>query len=584
MNRDFFRILKTVLSYRSWVLLSILLGFLTVGSGIGLLMTSAYIISKAALHPSIADLQVGIVGVRFFGIARGVFRYLERLVSHDLTFKLLSGFRLRFYKSILHLSSARLMQYRSADLLTRIVNDIESLQHIFIRVIYPPVVAVLITVLMWFLLGIFDLRFAIAMVLLLILSGLVVPLITFIISRKPNEKLIHTRKELNILILDGIQGMPELLASNQQSSFLSRLEQLNTSYQKIQQRLTVLSGFNEALIGFMMHIAVIILFYLAIPVVNEGIMNGLYLAVITLGVISSFEAVIPMPEAFQHLRESTAAGERLYQFLVDKKRTEPETKRKQIPEEYDLRIKDLRFAYESSALPVLDGINIDLPFGKKIAVVGESGSGKSSIANVLLRFWKNWEGTITIGGRDIRQFDDEQFRKLFSVVSQHRHLFNETVRYNLQIADSDATDERLWLALENAGLKTFVENLPERLDTVVGPAGSRLSGGEAQRLALARAFLKPAPVWILDEATSRLDIENEQAILDKIWNLPGRPSVLMFTHRLSSLGKTDEIIVLDNGKIIEHGTYRFLMEAQGYFYRTWLEQNERRLVERLRTG
>lgn len=580
MKFTLFRLLKPVSIFRGWVLLTVLLGFLTIGSGIGLLMTSAYIISKAALHPSIADLQLGIVGVRFFGISRGIFRYLERLVSHDLTLKLLARFRVWFYESLVPLAPARLIRYKSADLLTRITSDIESLEHLFIRVLYPPLVAVFISFLMWFLLGIYDLRFAITLIIFFIIGGVLLPLSLAVPARKANRKRILFRSELNVQINDFVRGMQEIKANNQEAAHLSKMKELNQRYMHVQRHLYILSGLQEAVIGLLTSVAIITLFYLAVPAVEQGLLEGVYLAVITLGIITAFEAIVPIPSAFQNLEESRSSGKRLYE-IID---AEPEVREpacaENIPERLHLRISNLTFRYNPGEADVLKNISIDLPPGKRLALVGSSGAGKTTIAHILLRFWDYSEGRITLNGTELKAFSPSELRMKFSVVTQDSHIFNDTVRANL-LLDGAVSDNTVSEALRAAGLKTRISSFADGLETYVGDFGVGLSGGERQRIALARAFLQNRPIWILDEATAGLDIRNEGKVWEHIFKHPGNPTVLMITHRLTGLEEMDEIICIDAGRIIERGTYRELIQNKSFFYENWLEQTEKSLVDTL---
>jgi ATP-binding cassette subfamily C protein CydC len=224
MNHNFLRLSKIALSYKGWMMLAALLGFLTVGSSIGLMMTSAYIIAKAALHPSIAELQVAIVGVRFFGISRGIFRYLERYVSHEVTFKLLAKFRVWFYRAVEPLAPARLMRYKSGDLLTRLVADVESLEHIYIRVFAPPLIALLISLLMWILFGLISVVFSLLLMLFFFAAAVGVPILIRRLSKETGEKLIELRSELNAMALDGVQGMAELLVFGQAQRHLEKFD------------------------------------------------------------------------------------------------------------------------------------------------------------------------------------------------------------------------------------------------------------------------------------------------------------------------------------------------------------------------
>src|SRR5690606_36782213 len=310
------RLVRLAWPYRWWMALSVLLGFATVGSAIGLMATAAWIIARAALHPSIAVLNVAIVGVRFFGIARGVFRYLARVVSHQTTFRLLSRMRVWLYERIEPLAPARLSDYHSGDLLSRISADIDTLENFYVRVLAPPAVAVLVTLMMAIFFGVIDLRLALALVAYLAVTGIGVPLLTRRLGRSAGQSLVATRGELNAALLDGVQGLADLAAYGQQTRQIERVRALSERIHREQMHMARVGGLDAALGALLTGLAVITVLALAIPLVGEGRLGGVMLAVLALATISSFEAVLALPQAFQHLESNLAAARRLFD-LVD---------------------------------------------------------------------------------------------------------------------------------------------------------------------------------------------------------------------------------------------------------------------------
>ena len=292
---DLRRLLSFLAPYWPWVALSVLLGFFTVGSSIGLMATSAWIIATAALHPSIAVLQVAIVGVRFFGIARGVFRYLERLASHQVTFRVLARLRVWFYAALEPLAPARLMQYRSGDLLSRIVADIGTLENFYIRAVAPPLVAVLVAALMWIFLDSFDSRLALAVIAMMLLAGMGVPLLSQMLSRQPGRRVVSIRAELNAALVDGIQGTADLVAFRAEAAQVRQVRSLSIALGRGQTQLAAVNGLNIALGSLLTSVAVIAVLTLAIPLVTAGRIAGVSLAVLALATAASFEAVLPLP-------------------------------------------------------------------------------------------------------------------------------------------------------------------------------------------------------------------------------------------------------------------------------------------------
>lgn len=573
------RLLKMASIYKWWMLLAALFGFLTVGSGIGLLMTSAYIISKAALHPSVAELQVGIVGVRFFGISRGIFRYLERLVSHDTTFKMLTKFRVWFYKALEPLAPARLQKYQSADLLNRIVSDVQTLEHFYVRVIAPPLVAVGVSFLMWFLLGAYSLTFSVTLLFFHLMAGLAVPVISYLYSKNIGGRIISKRAEMNILILDQIQGLNELLIFGQDQAQRQKIATVNVELEHLNQKMARVSAMHESLIGLFMNGAVAVMLVLAIPMVNQGMLDGVYLAVISLGIMASFEALLPLPETLQFLEKNSNAAQRLFELIDTKPEVSDQPEVQKMLEPGDLTFENLSFRYDPELPAVLEELSMHFPQSSKTAIVGPSGAGKSTILNVLLRFWDYQEGAVLINGQDIKNLSQDAARRHFGVVRQSTYLFNLTIRENLILANDTATQTDIDKALDQAYLKDYVLQLDKKYEAEIGDQGQQMSGGERQRMAIARAILKDAPVILLDEATSNLDVLTEQSVLNTILETSAEKTLIHITHRLTGLDKFDQIYVLKKGRVVQSGNYRDLIITEGLFREMWRLQRQQDALE-----
>ena len=570
----FWRLLGLATPLMRRMALGALLGFATIGSGIGLMATSGYLIARAALHPSIADLQIAIVGVRFFGIARGAFRYLERYVSHDATFRLLARLRVWFYEALEPLAPARLMFYRSGDLLARIVADIETLENIYLRVIAPPVVAVLVAILAAILVGGFHLWLSVALLAFLLVAGAGLPLLAQAWGRSPGLRLVQIRSELNATLVDGIQGVAELSAFGREGDHLARVGSLNRELVRLQERMARLGGLEGALTSLLMNLAVLAVLVIAIPLVSNASLDGVALAVLVLVVISSFEAVLPLPQAFRYLENSLEAARRLFEIVDAEPSAADPTSPLPLPDHAGLRLENLRFSYGMGEPLALDDVSFDLPPGSQVAVVGPSGAGKSTLVHLLLRFWDYQGGRILLGGRELGEYEQEDIRRAIAVVSQDTYLFNATVRENLLLGRPEATEAEMVLAAQQAQLHDFVQSLPHGYDTWIGEQGLRLSGGQRQRLAIARALLKDAPILLFDEPTANLDAVTEREVLAALQSLASGRTVLIITHRLVGLEAADEILVLRAGRVVERGRHYDLLQMGGLYRRMWDLQNQ----------
>lgn len=570
--KTFFRLVKLAWPLKWGMALATLVGFLTVGSAIGLMATSAWLISMAALHPSVAALGVAIVGVRFFGIARGVFRYLDRLISHEVTFRLLSRLRVWFYRAVEPLAPAILERYRSGDLLSRVVSDIDTLQNFYLRVLAPPLVAAVTGLGVWLLLGAFNPVFSFAFLGFYLLAGAGVPWLTHLLSKRLAARSVELRADLNASMVDGIQGMAELVAFGQEDRQSARIENLNRQLVKVQVRLGAINALQGALGSLLMNLAAWTMLVLAIPLVRNGQLDPVYLALVVLAALASFEAVLPLGQAFQYLAISLVAADRLFEIVdrVPAVKTLPATGTVQSEVNKDsLEVKNVSFSYEPGQPDALHNLSFNLRPGQSIALVGESGAGKSTLANLLLRFWDYEEGEIRLGGRDLNTIPPEEVRKVIGLVSQRTHLFNATIWENLAIANPDAGQGAIEAACKQAQIHDFIAGLPQGYATPIGEFGLSLSGGERQRLSIARAILKNAPILVLDEPTANLDRQNEQLVMQALQSLMKDRSTILITHRLVDLEGFEEILVLRAGQVVERGDQSQLLQEQGLFNKLW---------------
>lgn len=544
------RLFSLIRPFIWWIAAGVLLGAATIGSSVGLMAVSAYLISKAAIATDVSQLSLAIVGVRTFAISRAAFRYGERYVTHLATFRILTRLRVWFYSAIEPLAPARLQAVRSGDLLARIGADIETLENFYIRVVVPPLVAVLVTALACAILGRFDALLAGALLLFLALTGILLPLASRWLSQQPAGEAVLARAELNATLVDQIQGMADMLAYGQEALYRERTLRLDDQLARLHKRLALIRGMGNGLAALFTSLAALTVLFLAIPLVSGGQIDGVFLALLPLTAIASFEAVQPLAQAFQVLESSQSAASRLFELIDAPPAVVDPPQPAALPDCFDLVVENLHFRYAADEPAALQGVSFAVPAGGRLGLVGSSGAGKSTLANLLLRYWDYEQGSIRLGGVDLRDLAADETRALVGVVAQHAHLFNTSVRDNLFLANPDASDEELIAACQQADLHEFVLGLPEGYDTLVGENGLKLSGGERQRLAIARTILKGAPLLILDEATTHLDSLTEARVWQGLNQFMAGRTVLVISHQQAAMAHVDQVVRLEEGKVV----------------------------------
>jgi thiol reductant ABC exporter CydC subunit len=525
--------------------LATLLGVLAVAFGVGLMTTAGYLISRAAEHPPILALTTTIVAVRFFGLARPLARYLERLASHDLALRALGHVRARFYERIEPLAPAELEGYRRGNLLTRMVRDVDELQNVLVRGLGPPVVALVVGALC---VGIAVAVLPVAGLILaagLVVGGVAVPLVALWVDRAAGRRAV-LRSRLTAEVVDVLRGAPELVAYGREQEALDSVRASDRELERARRRDALAGGVAEALGAAVAGLTAIAVLAVAVAAHDAGNLDRVLVATLALLALSSFEAVAGLPGAARELAAAVASGRRVLE-LTDR---EPAVQDPPAPQPLTagrgvtVALESVTARYKSGEPPALEGLDLRLEPGRRVALVGPSGAGKTTVTNLLLRFLDPERGRVTIAGRDAREYRQEDVRSVFALAGQEAHVFDSTIRENLRLARPEATEPELEDALRRARLDGWIASLPDGLDTLVGEDGSRLSGGQRQRLTVARALLADAPVLILDEPTAHLDPKTARELVDDVLDEAGERAVLLITHRSEGLDRVDEVVAL----------------------------------------
>jgi ATP-binding cassette, subfamily C, bacterial CydC len=540
------RRLTTLTSVPRWRLaLAALLGALTILFGVGLMATAGYLISRAAKHPEIMSLTAAIVGVRFFGLARPIARYLERLAGHDVALRSLGAARARVYEVLERLSPAQLRGRRQGDVLASFVADVDSLQNLYLRGLLPPAVALVAAVGAVGLAAVILPQAAIVLGAGLLVAGVIVPFTTAALARRSAAIQAPTRGALSAELVETLAGAPELVAYGRLDDRLDDIRARDGSLVRAARRAALADGTGEGLRLLVTGATVAGVLALAVSAHAAGGLDGVLIALLALVSIAAFEAVQPLPEALREFRATVAAGERILELTGHEPAVTDPAKPLPLPSRrFTVALENVSVRYAAGERPALDNLSLELRPGRRIALLGPSGSGKTTAANLLVRFLDPDEGRVMLGGRDLREYRLEDVRRTIAAAGQDSHVFSTSILENVRLARPDATDDEIEEALRRSRLLDWVRSLPEGWNTLVGEAGRELSGGQRQRLVIARALLADAPVLVLDEPTAHLDAPTAERLIDDTLDATADCAVLLITHRPEGLDRMDEIVEL----------------------------------------
>lgn len=556
-------------SRHKWMLtLGIVLAILTLLASIGLLTLSGWFLSASAVAGFAGlysfNYMLPAAGVRGTAIARTAGRYFERLVSHDATFRVLQHLRVFAFSKLLPLSPAGLARFRQGELLNRIVADVDTLDHLYLRVLSPLVGAFVVIVVVTLGLCFLDVQIALTLGGIMLLTLVLLPPLFYRAGKPAGENLTRLRGEYRQQLTSWLQGQAELTIFGASRRYRARMDSTELSWHEAQRRQSELTAFSQALMTLIGGVAVIAMLWMASGGVGDNLQPGALIALFVFCALAAFEALAPVTGAFQHLGQVIASAVRITQLTEQTPEVQFTGQNTPAPTQASLHLQNVTFAYDGQLQSALNDITLEIPAGTHVAILGRTGCGKSTLLQLITRAWDPREGTLLLNDMPLNAFSEPALRQAMSVVTQRVHLFSATLRDNLLLASPTATDERLRAALEQVGLQKLL--VDEGLNSWLGEGGRQLSGGELRRLAIARALLHDAPLMLLDEPTEGLDATTESQILDLLAQVMKDKTVLMVTHRLRGLAHFDQIIVMDNGHIIEQGNHAELLAKQGRYF------------------
>ena len=545
-------------------------------SSIGLLTTSGWFLAATAIAGlgTLFNFFYPSASVRGLAIGRTLFRYFEKLVTHDATFRILAKLRVQVFEKIIPLSPAVLNRYRNSDLLNRLVSDVDTLDSLYLRLIAPFITAIFVILAMCIGLSFVNAPLALGLGVSLLLLVLVIPTVFYLLGKKFGDKLVHSRALYRTQFLEFIQAQAELLLFNAEDKLKDNMAKTEANWQADQQKEANLSGFSTALSLFLngLIIAAMLWFSSQAEFGNDEYRMA-FIALFTFAALASFEILMPLGSAFLHIGQVIASAERVTDIIEQQPLVTFNGKA-----EFDqnattlIEAKTLSFTYPERQNRALENLNLTIQKGKKVAILGKTGSGKSTLLQLLVRNYDANQGQLFLAGKPIADYAEDTLRSQFCFLTQRVHVFSDTLRQNLQFASAvNISDEKMIEVLNQVGLGKLLEQ-EQGLDIWLGDGGRPLSGGEQRRLGLARILLNDAPILLLDEPTEGLDRETERQILRLILAHAENKTLIMVTHRLTAIEQFDELCVIDEAKLIEKGTYAELLQLEKGFFKQLVER------------
>ncbi|CCN34111.1 ATP-binding/permease protein cydC [Vibrio nigripulchritudo SO65] len=565
--RDLLPYLKLYKKHWFGLSLGMLLAFATLFASIGLLTLSGWFIAASA----VAGLTIAretfnymLPGafVRGFAMSRTAGRWGERVVSHNATFKLLTDLRIFFYEKLTPLIPGKVANIRDADLLNRLVADIDAMDHVYLRLISPLVVSVLGIASLTLFLCWFDPLLGLTLGGILLALVLIWPVIFYKLGKLNGQQLTLNKSELRIATLDWLQGHSELVLFGVESRYRDNIDNKQSALMENQAKHARITGLASSLLMLASGLTLVLMLWIAADGVG-GRAPDPFIAMIAFATMASFEILMPVAGAFQYLGQTVTSARRLNEIIHADPEVQFVSNETPQPDRFDIQLSDVTFGYEADT-PVLNNLDLHVGHGQKVAIVGQTGSGKSTLLQLVTRIWDAQSGQVAIGGRDVKQWSESALRASTSVVSQRVDVLNGSLRDNLTIALPEAEDAQLIDVLEQVGLSKLNED--KGLDTWLGEGGRQLSGGEKRRIGIARAVLRQSPIVLMDEPTEGLDKQTEQQMMQLLDKHFSDKTVIFITHRLVGLEKMDLVCLMEQGQFIETGSHADLIREQGRYY------------------
>lgn len=569
--------------------LACFLGAAGLGATIALGATAAWLIARASQMPPVLYLEVAVVSVRFFGISKAVFRYLERLASHKLGVSGMTTLRTNLYRSLSYSDTARIASLRRGDILDRMGTDVDNIGDFVVKSLLPAMVAAIVGIITVVGISLVDWRAGLFLALGLLLSGLVGPLFTIRATRISQQRETQSRAQISEVAMTMVDGAAQITVDGQTQQVLSGLSKLEDQLYEAKDSSAKPAALAEAIDVFGMLMAVIMAAYFGISAVNHQSIPEVMLAVLALTPLSAFEGTAQLGPAAQQLVISATSAVRIMNMLPaqEQVKTTEEDEQPSTPRNRNtssiLEAKDLAIGWPGGPV-VAEGINLRLEPGNHLAIVGQSGIGKTTLLYTLAGLLKPVSGSVKIDGVDIFSLPRIRAAASFVITPEDAHIFETTILENLRVANGQLSAKEGEELLKEAGLGQWISSLPDGLETELGSGATTISGGERRRILLARAMAAKAPLLALDEPGEHLDRETADALLRDLLNAGSKEhkrGVILVTHRLTPLDQADKVFIMDKphgnpnepATFVAQGTHKELLEThQGYAWSMRQEQ------------
>ncbi|MDM5188202.1 thiol reductant ABC exporter subunit CydC [Bacillus sp. DX4.1] len=546
------------------MLLTIALGVLGVSSGAMLLFISGYLISKSSLQPvNIMVVYVPIVATRAFSIGQAVFHYIERLVGHDVVLRILEKMRTKLYRVIEPQALFLRSRYQTGDLLGVLSEDIEHLQNLYLRTVFPSILALAIYSVFVGVLGAFDWLFALMMGLMLAVIIFLIPFVSLMMTKHHHVALKQGRSRLYQKLTDAVFGLADWQASGRTTEFVKDYSEQDFELLRVEKKMKRWQHIRDGLIHLTVGIVVISMIIWTGDQAQSEQIASTVIAAFILMTLSVTNALIPVSDAIERIpsyRDSlvriTNVEDAPALSFEGKHVSKVENISLQTQQPVVIQLEDVSYRYPESKESVLKNLSLTIPVGKKVAILGKSGTGKSTMLKLLTGALHPTNGRVLIEGNEAHT---DFLAQYVSVLNQKPHLFDTTIGNNIRIGRPDAEDKDIWNVVEQAQISSLISSLPEGLQTKMHEMGKRFSGGERQRIAFARTLLQETPVIVLDEPTIGLDPKTEYALLETMFTAAKDKTVIWVTHHLVGIEHMDEIIFLENGQIAMQGNHEQLL-------------------------